>query len=64
MYGLSQSLNLSVAAAVALSTAVEARRRAWGEPGDLSDVERMELRRRFYATAARGRIPENPVNEL
>ncbi len=58
MYGLSQSLNISVAAAVSLSWAVESRRRAWGEPGDLTEDERMALRRRFYATASRGRTPE------
>ena len=57
MYGLSQSLNISVASAVSLAWAVETRRRAWGEPGDLTEEERMALRRRFYATAARGRSP-------
>ena len=54
LYGLSQSLNVSVAAAVTLSWAVEARRRAWGDPGDLDPDEKMELRRRFYETALRG----------
>lgn len=52
LYGLSQSLNISVAAALALHRAVDARRRAWGEPGDLDPQEKMALRRRFYARAA------------
>ena len=63
MYGLSQSFNISVAAAITLSWAVEARRRAWGEPGDLDSEELMALRRRFYETAARGRTPRPPAPE-
>jgi tRNA (guanosine-2'-O-)-methyltransferase len=59
LYGLSQSLNISVAAAVTLSWAVEFRRRAWGNPGDLSPEEQMELRRRFYETALRGHLPDD-----
>ena len=59
LYGLSQSLNISVAAAVTLTWAVEARRRAWGSPGDLTAEEQMELRRRFYETALRGNPPES-----
>ena len=50
--GLSQSLNVSVAAAVVVSTAVAARRAAWGQPGDLGEAERASLRRRFYRVAA------------
>lgn len=57
MYGLSQSYNISVAAAIALSWAVESRRRAWGEPGDLEPDQLAALRRSFYETAARGRTP-------
>jgi len=67
LYGLSQSLNISVAAAVTLSWAVESRRRAWGEPGDLTPEEGMELRRRFYETALRGSLPDDlqlPVEKL
>ncbi len=60
MYGFSQSFNISVAAAITLSWAVESRRRAWGKPGDLEPEELMALRRRFYDTAARGR-PPRPV---
>ena len=59
LYGLSQSLNISVAAAVTLTWAVEARSRAWGSPGDLTPEEQMVLRRRFYETALRGRIPND-----
>jgi hypothetical protein len=63
MYGLSQSYNISVAAAITLSWAVESRRRAWGEPGDLDPEELAALRRRFYETAARGRTPRLPDTE-
>jgi len=59
LYGLSQSLNISVAAAVTLTWAVEARRRAWGSPGDLITEEQMELRRSFYETALRGHLPDD-----
>lgn len=63
MYGLSQSYNISVAAAITLSWAVESRRRAWGKPGDLDPEELAALRRRFYETAARGRTPRPPDTE-
>lgn len=59
LYGLSQSLNVSVAAAVTLSWVVEARRRAWGSPGDLDPEDQMKLRRRFYETALRGKLPDD-----
>jgi tRNA (guanosine-2'-O-)-methyltransferase len=59
LYGLSQSLNISVAAAVTLTCAVEARRRAWGSPGDLTAEEQSELRRRFYDIALRGDLPDH-----
>ena len=59
LYGLSQSLNISVAAAVTLSWAVESRRRTWGSPGDLGPAEQMKLRWRFYETALRGDLPDD-----
>jgi len=59
LYGLSQSLNISVAAAVTLTWAVEARRHAWGDPGNLTPEEQMELRWRFYETALRGNLPDD-----
>ena len=58
LYGLSQSLNVSVAAGVTLHQAIEARRLAWGAPGDLSEGERAELRRRFYLRAAGAKVPQ------
>jgi tRNA (guanosine-2'-O-)-methyltransferase len=58
MHGLSQSLNVSVAAGVALHWAIEARRRERGESGDLDEEERSELRRRFYLQAAGAKIPD------
>ena len=50
--GFSQSLNVSVAAAVALWSVVETRIGVLGDIGDLSLEDRMELRRRFYRQAA------------
>lgn len=64
MHGLSQSLNVSVAAGVALHWAVEARRRALGITGDLSEEERSALRRRYYLRAAGGKVPEDLRREL
>ncbi len=64
MYGLSQSLNVSVAAGVVLHQAIEQRRRSWGGPGDLGEEERDELRRRFYLQAARGKVPDDLRRQL
>ena len=50
MIGFSQSLNVSVAAAVCLS-AMRERRRQLGQPGDLDDAERAALRQRFLRLA-------------
>lgn len=57
MHGLSQSLNISVAAGVALHWAAAARRQALGDGGDLSDEERAALRLRFYLQAAGAKVP-------
>ena len=64
MHGLSQSLNISVAAGVALHWAVEARRRLLGGGGDLSEEERAALRLRYYPRAAGGKVPEELLREL
>lgn len=50
--GFSQSLNVSVAAAVALWSAVATRESRFGTVGDLEEDDRMRLRRRFYRRAA------------
>lgn len=64
MYGLSQSLNVSVAAGVALHWAVEVRRRRHGGSGDLDETERAELRRRFYLQAAGAKVPADLRREI
>ncbi len=64
MHGLSQSLNISVAAGVALHSAVQARRRAHGGTGDLSEEEREALRLRFYLQAAGAKVPDDLRREL
>jgi tRNA (guanosine-2'-O-)-methyltransferase len=54
MYGLTQSLNLSVATALIVERASTLRRRALGAPTDLSEDAILELRARFYAASVRG----------
>jgi tRNA (guanosine-2'-O-)-methyltransferase len=52
MYGFTQSFNISVAAAIAIHTGVEAVRRS-SRGGNLPVRERTALRRRFYAIAVK-----------
>jgi tRNA (guanosine-2'-O-)-methyltransferase len=47
MRGFTQSFNISVAAAISLHFAVEARRRLFGDEGDLAPEDRMNLRSRW-----------------
>jgi tRNA (guanosine-2'-O-)-methyltransferase len=54
MYGLTQSLNLSVATALIVERAAALRRRALGAPTDLSAEAILQLRARFYAASVRG----------
>jgi tRNA (guanosine-2'-O-)-methyltransferase len=54
MHGASQSLNVSVSAAVSLAVLSERRRQALGAPGDLDERARTELRARYYALEVRG----------
>jgi tRNA (guanosine-2'-O-)-methyltransferase len=55
MLGFSQSLNVSVAAAVSLARAVERREAQRGRHGDLPDGEAAALRERFYVLAVKQR---------
>ena len=55
MRGFSQSLNVSVAAAVSLFRAVERRQAERGRHGDLPDDAAGALRQRFYATSVKQR---------
>jgi tRNA (guanosine-2'-O-)-methyltransferase len=55
MRGFSQSLNVSVAAAVSLAKAVERREAERGRHGDLTDEEARALRERFYLLAVKQR---------
>jgi tRNA (guanosine-2'-O-)-methyltransferase len=54
MHGMTQSLNLSVAAALIVERATSGRREALGAAGDLDDTQRLALRARFYAESVRG----------
>jgi tRNA (guanosine-2'-O-)-methyltransferase len=54
MYGLTQSLNLSVATALIVERATALRRRALGAATDLSEEAILALRARFYAASVRG----------
>ncbi|HQR30067.1 MAG TPA: RNA methyltransferase [Anaeromyxobacteraceae bacterium] len=55
MRGFSQSLNVSVAAAVSLFRAVDRREAQRGRHGDLPDPEAAALRERFYVLAVKQR---------
>lgn len=54
MSGMTQSLNLSVAAALIVERAATLRRRALGGAGDLRPEDALALRARFYVTSVRG----------
>ena len=55
MRGFSQSLNVSVAAAVSLARAIDRREAQRGSHGDLPEAEARELRDRFYLLAVKQR---------
>jgi tRNA (guanosine-2'-O-)-methyltransferase len=55
MRGFSQSLNVSVAAAVSLARAVDRREAQRGTHGDLSEADAAALRERFYVLAVKQR---------
>lgn len=55
MRGFVQSLNVSVAAAISIATAVERREAERGRHGDLSPVEAEALRERFYVLGVKQR---------
>jgi len=55
MRGFVQSLNVSVAAAISLATAVERREADRGRHGDLPEHEAAALRERFYVLAVKQR---------
>jgi tRNA (guanosine-2'-O-)-methyltransferase len=55
MRGFSQSLNVSVAAAVSLFRAVERRQDERGRHGDLPEEEAAGLRQRFYTKSVKQR---------
>jgi len=55
MRGFSQSLNVSVAAAVSLARAVERREAERGRHGDLPEADARALRERFYVLAVKQR---------
>jgi tRNA (guanosine-2'-O-)-methyltransferase len=54
MYGFTESFNLSVTVALAMSQIAARRRAAIGSLGDLDDVRRRELRARWFALKIRG----------
>ncbi len=55
MRGMTRSLNISVAAAVAVSHAISARRARLGEVGDLEPADAGELKERFYKLSVKQR---------
>jgi tRNA (guanosine-2'-O-)-methyltransferase len=55
MRGFVQSLNVSVAAAISVATAVERREAERGRHGDLGEADAAALRERFYVLAVKQR---------
>jgi len=56
MFGFTESFNLSVTVALAMSRIAARRRAAIGSPGDLDDDRRRALRARWFALKLRGAI--------
>ncbi len=56
MYGFSESFNLSVTVALAMSRLAARRREAIGSLGDLDDARRRVLRARWFALKIRGAV--------
>jgi tRNA (guanosine-2'-O-)-methyltransferase len=56
MFGFTESFNLSVTVALAMSRIAARRRAAIGSPGDLDDHRRRELRARWFALKIRGAL--------
>lgn len=56
MYGFTESFNLSVTVALAMSRIAARRRAAIGATGDLEDARRRELRARWFALKVRGAV--------
>ena len=61
MVGMAESLNLSVAAGIALHALLERRRARIGAPGDLSGQEVAERRARWYAKAIDPRLARHAL---
>ncbi|TMQ04952.1 MAG: RNA methyltransferase [Deltaproteobacteria bacterium] len=56
MFGFTESFNLSVTVALAMSRIAARRRAAIGTPGDLDEARRRELRARWFALKIRGAV--------
>jgi len=56
MYGFTESFNLSVTVALAMTRIAARRRAAIGTTGDLEEVRRRELRARWFALKIRGAL--------
>jgi tRNA (guanosine-2'-O-)-methyltransferase len=56
MYGFTESFNLSVTVALAMSRIASRRRAVLGSAGDLADDRRRELRARWFALKIRGAV--------
>lgn len=58
MYGVSESLNLSVSAAISLYDLTSRKRTLLGKSGDLSENRRLELKEKYYCHSIDPRIKE------
>lgn len=65
MHGMSESLNLSAAAAIALHDTCQRKRTQLGQPGDLSNNNKQQQRARYFLNSVNNRLRINllPVND-
>jgi tRNA (guanosine-2'-O-)-methyltransferase len=56
MYGMSESLNVSVSAAITLHAAARARRAHLGQRGDLAGIDYLTEKARYYVKSLEGRL--------
>lgn len=56
MFGMTESLNLSVAAALSLYETTHRKREILGKPGDLTTVPRKNLQARYYLNSVNGKL--------
>lgn len=64
MFGVSQSLNLSVSAAISLYETLQRKRQALGKSGDCSDEQQQQLRLQYYAHSLDQRLVKSLLTPI